>query len=163
MTKDTNKTDVPTCPRVSRREMMVLTGEAVLAGTLIGCGAEEMHTGACAGAGTGTAVPPAELPAVGEAKFFPAGSSDPIFLIAQDEQGYMAIKNYCTHSGCSVRFTEQKTYFCDCHGSEFQFDGGLIRGPAVRPLDHLSMCRRTDGTLVVDRTKTLPDTNSRVK
>jgi cytochrome b6-f complex iron-sulfur subunit len=150
-------------PLISRRKLLVLTGEAAAIGTLAACGASEMTPaqGLCMGAGTGTAITGAEQVAVGEAKILPA--TEQLYIIARDEKGFMAIKNYCTHSGCGLRISAaDKTYICDCHNSIFAFDGALIQGPATRALDHVSMCRRTDGTLVVDKTKTLTGLNDRV-
>lgn len=38
----------------------------------------------------------------------------------------------CPHMKCSLRFNEQeKTWDCPCHGSKFDVDGNLIRGPAT--------------------------------
>lgn len=148
---------------VSRREVLVLASEAALATALVGCGGGGATEGACVGAGTGAPMPGAEKLAVGEAGLFPQGSADALFIIARDEQGFMAMKNYCTHSGCGLRIMPDKTYLCDCHGSSFKFDGTLVVGPATRALDHVAMCRRSDGVLMVDKTKTLPDLASRVK
>lgn len=163
MSKDRSSArDAETTPLLSRREILVLAGESALATSLVGCGAEGPSQGACVGTGTGMPLPGAEQLAVGEAKLYPEGDNA-LFIIARDEQGFMALKNYCTHSGCGLDIQADKTYFCACHGSSFKFDGTLVLGPAVRSLDHVAMCRRSDGVLVVDKTKTLPDLSARVK
>jgi Rieske Fe-S protein len=149
---------------ISRRQLLVLTGEAAAIGTLAACGGmpdKPVVVGMCVGSGTGMPIAGAEQVAVGEAKLFPS-SADALYIIARDEQGFMAMKNYCTHSGCGLRVAADKTYICDCHNSIFGFDGALIQGPATRPLDHVAMCRRSDGMLVVDKTKTLPGLTGRV-
>jgi Rieske Fe-S protein len=45
----------------------------------------------------------------------------------------------CSHLGCSVAFnTNAKTFDCPCHGSRFNIDGSVLRGPAAYSLSHLN-------------------------
>jgi glycine/D-amino acid oxidase-like deaminating enzyme/nitrite reductase/ring-hydroxylating ferredoxin subunit len=53
----------------------------------------------------------------------------------------------CTHVGCIVHWNPlEKCWDCPCHGSQFQPDGKVINGPAIRPLSAVeeSAGRRTD-------------------
>lgn len=44
----------------------------------------------------------------------------------------------CTHVGCIVHWNPlEKCWDCPCHGSQFQPDGSVINGPAIRPLDEV--------------------------
>ena len=46
-----------------------------------------------------------------------------------------AFEPICTHQGCEVDWRKrEKNIFCSCHGSTFNSDGAVIRGPASRPL-----------------------------
>jgi Rieske Fe-S protein len=42
----------------------------------------------------------------------------------------------CPHLGCIVAFNQSEhSWDCPCHGSRFDVDGALLRGPATRNLE----------------------------
>ena len=54
----------------------------------------------------------------------------------EDPNEYIAISNRCAHLGCPVRFISASSVFiCPCHGGVYDFEGKVIGGPPVRPLD----------------------------
>ncbi|MDP9227994.1 MAG: ubiquinol-cytochrome c reductase iron-sulfur subunit [Actinomycetota bacterium] len=76
------------------------------------------------------------VPGIGETgkttAFIRKGSVD----LGEDENGYIAITTRCAHLGCPVRFVEAADNFiCPCHGGVYDFEGKVIGGPPVRPLD----------------------------
>ena len=50
----------------------------------------------------------------------------------ENEQPY-ALSLLCTHLGCLVTVNEERIA-CPCHGSEFDLQGNVLKGPADRPL-----------------------------
>jgi menaquinol-cytochrome c reductase iron-sulfur subunit len=62
---------------------------------------------------------------------------------------YIAISTRCVHAGCPVRFVEAAgNFICPCHGGVYDFQGKVIGGPPVRPLDRFQT-RVLDGQVQV--------------
>jgi menaquinol-cytochrome c reductase iron-sulfur subunit len=52
------------------------------------------------------------------------------------DQPYVAVSTRCAHLGCPVRYVQASAKFiCPCHGGIYDFQGKVIGGPPVRPLD----------------------------
>ena len=80
----------------------------------------------------------------GEA-FTPSGRNVAVF---RDDQGVYAISRVCTHLGCIVKPTGEG-FECPCHGSRYDRDGLVTKGPAPRPLQWLEI-KEQGGVLYVD-------------
>jgi menaquinol-cytochrome c reductase iron-sulfur subunit len=53
-----------------------------------------------------------------------------------EDQPYVAVSTRCAHLGCPVRYIQaSKKFVCPCHGGVYDFEGRVIGGPPVRPLD----------------------------
>ncbi len=51
-----------------------------------------------------------------------------------------AVALTCTHLGCHVNWNPaERSWDCPCHGSRYDVDGHILHGPAVRPLDRVSL------------------------
>jgi menaquinol-cytochrome c reductase iron-sulfur subunit len=60
------------------------------------------------------------------------GSTD----LGENPEEYIAISTRCAHLGCPVRFVKAAgNFICPCHGGVYDFEGKVIGGPPVRPLD----------------------------
>jgi len=54
----------------------------------------------------------------------------------ESPEDYIAITTRCAHLGCPVRFVQAAgNFICPCHGGVYGFQGEVIGGPPVRPLD----------------------------
>jgi Rieske Fe-S protein len=50
--------------------------------------------------------------------------------------GFVAISTRCAHLGCPVRWVvAAERFVCPCHGGVYDFQGKVVGGPPVRPLD----------------------------
>ena len=50
----------------------------------------------------------------------------------------------CTHSGCLLAEVKNGAIVCACHGSRFDLDGQVTRGPATAPLTARAVTVRGD-------------------
>ena len=71
---------------------------------------------------------------VGEPVLVTKGVKRPV-IIFREENGFSAISPVCTHKGCTVKVKKNGVYACPCHGSQFDYDGAVTKGPATRDLE----------------------------
>lgn len=86
----------------------------------------------------------------GSVRYFPAHR----FFLYHDAGGFFAISAVCTHLGCVVKHQDEG-FACPCHGSTFDDEGHVIRGPAPSALEWLYIAQGPDGQLVVNLAKTV--------
>ena len=70
-------------------------------------------------------------------------------LLIRDENGFSARSLVCTHLGCTLEDGEGG-FVCPCHGSRFDAEGSVVRGPAVKALPALRVVTTDDGELRID-------------
>lgn len=144
---------VPPSPRPTRRRALVVLGLAWPAG--VACtttgdddSAEPTPTG------------PGPLPRgpteAGPVSLFPPGRFAIVegqsFAVGHDPQGMWAVSLACTHLACDIGYDGNVGWEgieCPCHGSRFDRDGRVVRGPAVRPLRNL-LVSVEEGLVIVD-------------
>lgn len=69
----------------------------------------------------------------GSVRLLPDGWEDPLYLVALDDGGFAAVSSICTHRGCTVDLGGPG-FACPCHGSQYDREGKVMRGPASRAL-----------------------------
>lgn len=76
---------------------------------------------------------PSLLKPGGSAKILPEGAEDPVYVLALDNNQFAALSPICTHRGCTVDI-EGARLVCPCHGSTYDREGRVLKGPAERSL-----------------------------
>jgi Rieske Fe-S protein len=54
----------------------------------------------------------------------------PILIVRDGERRFHALSMQCTHEGCPVRPPVEGVITCPCHGSQYDLEGRVRRGPA---------------------------------
>lgn len=122
---------------LSRRTVVTGMGVAAAAVTLAACGSSgnEESTPTSAPQTANDAGP---ANAIAKTADIPVGSGAIVgeVVVTQATAGdFKGFSTVCTHSGCNVTSVADGTINCPCHGSKFNLDGTVAKGPATRPLD----------------------------
>ncbi len=112
------------------------------------------------GQGTSLTQDEARIP-IGTLTDYPAGTIKPFpkfkLIVFSDAQGLYALSTQCTHMGCTVSFRHMRKIFtCSCHGSKFNQEGAVLRGPATTNLSWFFIGIDEQGRLYVDKTRVVP-------
>lgn len=138
---------------MNRREFIALAGGcagAAAVGTLQGCSSAPRYDGAIVDDRIQIAV--AEFRTLAGEKrtllVFAADLIDPVALLEYEDNRFRALSTTCTHQRCRVR--PSKTVMrCPCHGSTYDLEGKVLRGPAMRALQQFRVDRDGD-VLTID-------------
>ena len=91
---------------------------------------------------------------IGKAKDYPLGVT--IFLpdhnvyVSRDAEGIYVVSAICTHLGCVVS-RKSEGFQCPCHGSVYDTEGRIVKGPAPTALKWFKIAESPDGQLMVDK------------
>jgi Rieske Fe-S protein len=70
--------------------------------------------------------------------------------VIRGENMFTAVLRRCPHSGCTVNYSYvTKKIECPCHGSQFDTEGNVLRGPAKTALKRLDL-REEPGKVIVE-------------
>ncbi|HET6246195.1 MAG TPA: Rieske (2Fe-2S) protein [Tepidisphaeraceae bacterium] len=75
------------------------------------------------------------------------------FFIVRENAKLIALSSDCTHRDCPVRALADRTFSCRCHGSRFDEQGQVLRGPATRALPQFPTTINGDAHLIVQVTR----------
>ncbi len=134
-------------PKPSRRDVLKLATTGLLTGAgLMGLG------GLIRFLDYGSDPPRKTTFDVGSASRYPVGSRTmlpeiPAMLISR-ENGFTALSLVCTHLGCTVEQADGG-FRCPCHGSRYDAQGNVERGPARQSLKQLRVEVTTGGHVLV--------------
>ncbi|MBN2013181.1 Rieske 2Fe-2S domain-containing protein [candidate division KSB1 bacterium] len=60
---------------------------------------------------------------------------DARYYVCADELTFKTLSLICTHQGCTIDWEASNNRFqCPCHGSQYNKDGKVTRGPAAQNL-----------------------------
>jgi Rieske Fe-S protein len=126
----------PRCPSLSRRSVLRVACAGLGAGA---CGQPgyDQPTGPIA-AGNVSDLPVGAFKVMGEV------------VVARDSGGIYAMSAVCTHAGCLIAPNRAGGLSCPCHGAVFDRDGGVLAGPARRPLPHFQVDLASSGNITVE-------------
>lgn len=89
---------------------------------------------------------------LGAASAFPIGSRTRVAgipaLVQRDQTGFSALSLLCTHLGCTVEDMPEG-FQCPCHGSRYDSNGKVTRGPAAQPLQSLRVEVNAKGNVIL--------------
>jgi cytochrome b6-f complex iron-sulfur subunit len=128
--------------KVTRRSLLVF-GSGVVCAHALGCGGPT---------GSGSDVP--TTLSAGSASALRAGTLQSVagyaVAIARDSAGVYALSLVCTHQGCAMTNNASASgIVCGCHGSVFDAQGNVLRGPALQALPHFAVTADASGQLTV--------------
>jgi len=69
-------------------------------------------------------------------------------VVIRSEQQIYALSLVCPHLGCTVNVTADQLV-CPCHGSAFDREGRVLKGPSANPLKRLEVVERGDKLVVL--------------
>ena len=121
--------------KISRRSFLILTG-----GFAAGCSSTD--TSGPLVAGPPRLVNAGPLSAYAREGVYDAFRNQGVFIIRRGDTLF-ALSSMCTHKRCRLKAQPDRTFYCPCHGSSFDPDGHVTRGPALRDLPVLETSTET--------------------
>jgi Rieske Fe-S protein len=130
--------------KVNRREFLKTLaasgGAAALAPILTACGAS-VPAGSSTDSGAGITLDLTQpenlgLAAVGGVLALEANRLDSkgMLLYRLDDRTVLAFSRKCTHQGCALGGFNSGVAVCPCHGSQYDTNGNVVKGPATAAL-----------------------------
>ena len=70
------------------------------------------------------------------------------YIIINQHDTTKVLSSHCTHLGCTINQTENGRLVCPCHGSEYDLNGTVLKGPAYKNLETIPSKIIADGTKI---------------
>jgi Rieske Fe-S protein len=130
---------------ISRQKVLLGAGLGLVTAVVAACSTYGKKEEAASNSATTTAAPsasggPAAAPAgniIAKTADVPVGSGlivDKVVVTQPTAGVFKGFSSTCTHKGCTVDKIADGTIDCPCHGSKFNLDGTVAKGPAQKPL-----------------------------
>ena len=141
---------------VPRQQVIRGAGLVLTAGALAACGdgGGKPADKPAASSEAVTTPPSAQAAEVAIAKTadVPVGSGvivDDVVATQPTAGVFKGFSSSCTHKGCAVNKVADGTIDCPCHGSKFNLDGTVAKGPATKPLESKAVSVQGDSIVLV--------------
>src|SRR3954452_11060068 len=141
---------------VPRQQVIRGAGLVLTAGALAACGdgGDKPADNPAASSEAVTPPPSAEAAGITIAKTadVPVGSGvivDDVVVTQPTAGVFKGFSSSCTHKGCAVNKVAEGTIDCPCHGSKFNLDGTVAKGPATKPLESKAVSVQGDSIVLV--------------
>jgi Rieske Fe-S protein len=123
-------------PLLSRREFTRLAALAcaAMACSSSGDGPTAPSANGVTISGNLMTVPLAQNPTLSQSNGFILVSSARVLVVRVGNNEFRSVSSVCTHQGCTVNRFDGSLLTCTCHGSQFNTNGSVARGPAASPL-----------------------------
>jgi Rieske Fe-S protein len=72
------------------------------------------------------------------------------FIVIKSNASLKIFSSRCSHLGCLIKNKEGDEFVCPCHGSKYDFDGKVLKGPAKNPLKLLRFKREKDRIIIYE-------------
>jgi len=70
------------------------------------------------------------------------------YIVVNQNETTTVLSSHCTHLGCKINKIENGRLACPCHGSEYDLEGNVLKGPAYKNLKILPSKISPDGTII---------------
>jgi Rieske Fe-S protein len=128
---------------ISRQKVLLGAGLGLVTAVVAACSTYGKKPEAAGESSATTAAPSASggpapaAKAIAKTSDVPVGSGVIVgeVVVTQPSAGvFKGFSAKCTHKGCTVDKVADGTIDCPCHGSKFNLDGTVAKGPAQEPL-----------------------------
>lgn len=90
----------------------------------------------------------------GGQKIFPFNKNKTVlfndnYIIVTENNSTTVFSSHCTHLGCKIDKMEGDHFVCPCHGSEYNLNGKVVKGPAYKNLQIIPHQISEDGKNIV--------------
>ena len=70
------------------------------------------------------------------------------FIVINKNETTTVLSAHCTHLGCIINQVENDRLICPCHGSAYDLNGNVIKGPAYKNLEIVPSEISSDGSQI---------------
>ena len=140
---------------VPRQHVIRGAGLVLTAGAVAACGdGGDKQADKPAASSEAVTTPPAEAAsggAIAKTADVPVGSGvivDDVVVTQPTAGVFKGFSSSCTHKGCAVNKVADGTIDCPCHGSKFNLDGTVAKGPASKPLESKAVSVQGDSIVL---------------